>query len=275
MADRVKLLAIQHLRLDGKILTNDDLLSDYSQMLVRFIEIVPDQEESLKLALETRDLVSCVQCLTTIWDLLIRINANDLAEWCLKQINEFKKMTGETIVDHEKIEADITNFITILSTLSIDIQMALYQWAAPAPVTPAPAAPKVVTREKVKEKRGPSEKIILAVDDAPFFLTTLKSCLRRLPYKLFCVTSGAAALRFLQDNDPDLFVLDIEMPEMNGHELARRIKQGGHQAPIIFLTGNATEKNVKKALEAGAAGFIVKPINDELVVNKIKKFMED
>ena len=281
MVDRTKLLSIPHLKFDAKILNNDNLLSDYSQLLVKFTETIPEQEESLKLAMETQDHVSYLQCLAAIWDKLEKIQANDLAEWCLKQIYEFKKMTNEKNVDYEAVTAEMTNFLTVLSTLSIDIQMTLYQWApvpapTPAPAAPVPTAQKEVTPEKPRpaKPKKPTERIILAVDDAPFFLTTLKSCLQRLPYKLFCVTSGAAALRFLQEHDPDLFILDIEMPEMNGHELAQRIKQGGHQAPIIFLTGNATEKNVKKALEAGAADFIVKPINDEMVVNKIKKFME-
>ena len=270
MVDRRKLLAIPHLKFDGKILTNDNLLSDYSQLLVKFIEIVPEQEEALKLAMETRDHVSYVQCLATIWDMLAKINANDLAAWCLNQIDEFKKLAGQASVDHEKITADMTGFLTILSTLSIDIQLALYQWAPERPEQKEPAPKKI---QEKKPATQPHEKIILAVDDAPFFLTTLKSCLRSVPYKLYCVTSGDAALRFLKEHDPDLFILDIEMPGMNGHELAIKIKQAGHQAPIIFLTGNATEKNVKRALEAGAADFIVKPINDELVVNKIKKYL--
>ena len=237
MIDRGRLLAITHLKFDGRMVANDSQLSEYVRSLVKFTETVPEREEKLKLAMETQDYASFSQCLADILDMLEKIQAKDLAERCLKQIDELKKMTDEQNVDHESVVAEMTGFLTIMSSLSIDIQMALYQW-------PAAGEQKEETPEKAPEAKPaappkdipPGEKIILAVDDAPFFLTTLKNCLRHAPYKLFCVTSGAAALRFLKENEPSLFILDIEMPQMNGHELARRIKENGHRAPIIFLT---------------------------------------
>jgi CheY-like chemotaxis protein len=119
-----------------------------------------------------------------------------------------------------------------------------------------------------------SEKNILAVDDTEFFLRTLKTLLQDTPYKLTCITSGKVALNFLQKNHPDLFILDIDMPEMNGYELAMRIRECGQQAPIIFLTGNTTQKSVEKAHMVGASDFIAKPVNKDQVLQRINKFIQ-
>ena len=64
------------------------------------------------------------------------------------------------------------------------------------------------------------------------------------------------------------------MPEMNGYDLARKIRESGHTAPIIFLTANSSHKHVMKAIEAGAVDFIVKPINRIQVISKIEKVLK-
>jgi len=114
-------------------------------------------------------------------------------------------------------------------------------------------------------------KIILAVDDTPFFLNTLKSLLADMPYKLICVTSGKDALRVIGTKQPDLFILDIEMPDMDGYELAGKIREAGQTAPIIFLTGNTAPEYAEKALEKGASALVTKPIQKEILVAEIIK----
>jgi CheY-like chemotaxis protein len=117
------------------------------------------------------------------------------------------------------------------------------------------------------------QKLILAVDDASFILQTLKMHLSEQPYKLVCVTSGADALRFIEKRTPDLYLLDVEMPEMNGYELALEIMTLGKKAPIIFLTGNSDKESVAKAMMVGAVDFIIKPINKEQVLSRIAKVL--
>ena len=117
------------------------------------------------------------------------------------------------------------------------------------------------------------QKLILAVDDAPFLLQTLKMHLSDSPYKIVCVTSGADALRFIEKKTPDLYILDVEMPEMDGYELAMNIMELGKKAPIIFLTGNSDKESVAKALTVGASDFIIKPINKEQALSRIAKVL--
>jgi CheY-like chemotaxis protein len=117
------------------------------------------------------------------------------------------------------------------------------------------------------------EKNILAVDDTAFFLTLLKNSLQDTDYKLTCVISGKDALKYLEKHQPDLFLLDIEMPEMNGYELAAKIKETKCKAPIIFLTGNTEGEYSTNAVKAGAVDFIVKPMDKKNLIEKIKKYI--
>jgi len=202
-----------------------------------------------------KDFFSFSGCLSDIRDMLILIRADELAEECLKLIN------GLSTIKYEKVEARMTFLLSVLTMLSIDIQMAVYK-------DEEDGEPLLCDAADLQEGW---KKRILAVDDNAFFLDTLKHALQETDYKLTCVNSGITALRFLQNNSPDLFILDIDMPEMNGYELAQKIRAYGKKAPIIFLTGNATQEYVIKAINAGAADFIVKPITQKHVIERIDK----
>jgi len=116
--------------------------------------------------------------------------------------------------------------------------------------------------------------LILAVDNAVMFLSTLKRMLEDEPYELQCETSAEEALRFLESNRVDLIFLDIEMPDMDGYELARIIKRNGHSAPILFITANSDKEYLDKALEAGAAGLLVKPLRRNQLMEKLKEHLK-
>ena len=260
MVDKGRLLKIANLNVAGEIEKMDDTqLSEYVQSLNSFIEKFPALEEKFKTDFGTRDYELIFEGLISVCDLLRKIRADVLAEEGLNQINQIRN-------NEEGIsEAGITGFFAAVSALSIDIQMAMFSTQTKEKDPP----PK-------KKEDGPGRKItsILAVDDVTFFLGTLQTLLKDTGYKLTCVSTGAAALRFLRENSPDLFLLDIEMPEMNGYELAKKIRENGHKAPIIFLTANSSHKHVMKAIEAGAADFIVKPINKTQVTSKIEKVLK-
>jgi CheY-like chemotaxis protein len=249
-----RLLAISELKLVGRIeQMSEEQLNKYAQALESFVEDFPINEKRLKIALEARDYDSVAKHLAAIGDMLEKIYADDMASECQRQIIGLKN------AKHGKIEAFATYFLKLISMLSIDIQMAGYNGAENMPVV---------------DDTGMSERIsILAVDDTEFFLRTLRSLLQdNAHYKLTCTTSGTAALKFLQKNHPNLFILDIDMPDMDGYELAQKIRAIGQTAPIIFLTGNSTRESVEKALKVGAADFIVKPISRAQVLERITKF---
>jgi len=117
------------------------------------------------------------------------------------------------------------------------------------------------------------KKNILLVDDSDTMLHILRGFFKDTQYRLICAISGRMALSFLSKNQPDLFILDIEMPEIDGYELACKIRQAGQNAPIIFLTGNSTKEYLEKALEVGASDFIAKPICREKLFDRINKLL--
>jgi len=265
MICKERLLAISELKLAGIQKMDEHKLNNYVNSLNAFADGFPVLEEKIKSAMEAKDYAGLSKCLADMRDLLTAIHVVDMADECTKQIRDLKN------VKHEKLEAFMSYFLTSLSMLSIDIQMAELKEQDELGIPESQATfeqkPSAAT-DQLKDK-----KIILAVDDTPFFLTTLKNILQDADYKLICVTSGSDALKSLEKHHPDLFLLDIEMPEMNGYELAAQIRKKGEKAPIVFLTGNAKRENVVKAVEAGAADFIVKPVNKEEVLAKIKRYI--
>ena len=121
-------------------------------------------------------------------------------------------------------------------------------------------------------------KRIVAVDDCNVILKTLKNMLDNEAYDVHPFSSGKRALQFLTQKDqiPDLIILDIEMPEMNGHVLLERIKQMEHLegVPIIFLTANSEKKQVVKAVTGGANDYVVKPLDKDILMKKIRSLLK-
>ena len=117
-------------------------------------------------------------------------------------------------------------------------------------------------------------KKILAVDDRPEILSFISGALKG-HYKVFGVTGGKAALKVMESQSPDLFILDIDMPEMDGYQLAGIVRStAGHElTPIIFLTGNSSREHVLKAIKAGCNDFIVKPTSHDNLLVKVGKYL--
>jgi putative two-component system response regulator len=125
-------------------------------------------------------------------------------------------------------------------------------------------------KQELEEK--PRKLKILCVDDTAFMLQTLSSILSDT-YEVFSLTKGKLVERFLKNTTPDLFLLDYNMPEMNGFEVVPIIRsfEEHKDTPIIFLTALGNEDNVKTAVLLGACDFVVKPVNAEVLREKIAK----
>src|ERR1700758_3928296 len=104
---------------------------------------------------------------------------------------------------------------------------------------------------------------IIVVDDQPANLKLLEEMLKVGGYKIRSFPRGRMALAAAAQNPPDLFLLDINMPEMNGYEVCERVKSDPalSDAPVIFLSAlNANEEKVK-AFHTGGADYIPKPFS--------------
>ncbi|OUS24416.1 hypothetical protein A9Q99_24725 [Gammaproteobacteria bacterium 45_16_T64] len=118
---------------------------------------------------------------------------------------------------------------------------------------------------------------ILLVDDKRANLVALESLLEELDVEILCATSGPEALSLLLKNDVSLVLLDVQMPDMDGYEVAelmRSRKQTG-SIPIIFVTAiNHEETHVFKGYESGGVEFLSKPIDPFILISKVKVFLE-
>lgn len=113
---------------------------------------------------------------------------------------------------------------------------------------------------------------ILLVDDTPDDLALMSSLLKEF-YKVKIADNGEKAMKIAtSDSPPDLILLDIMMPGMDGFEVCWRLKHDHStlNIPIIFLTGKTEVEDEKKGLELGAVDFITKPINPEIVMARVK-----
>ena len=112
--------------------------------------------------------------------------------------------------------------------------------------------------------------VILAVDDTPENLDVVKGLLSSR-FIVKAAVNGMMALKIAEKKPPDLILLDIRMPQMDGFEVCRRLKANVTTAaiPVIFLTGESDAASEADALEVGAAGYVTKPIDPDTLLAKI------
>ena len=116
---------------------------------------------------------------------------------------------------------------------------------------------------------------VLAVDDTPTNIDVVKGVLSQ-DYFVPAAVNGKAALKFLEKKKPDLILLDIMMPEMDGYEVCRRIKENPatDDIPIIFLTAKTEVEDETKGLSMGAVDYITKPISPPILQARVKNHLE-
>lgn len=111
-------------------------------------------------------------------------------------------------------------------------------------------------------------KILLADDDVDMVDVTAYA-LRREGYSIIVATDGAQALRRWRADDPDLVLLDIGMPRINGFEVCRRIRQAA-STPVIMLTGSSDEDHVVQGYGHGADDYVTKPFSAKQLALRIR-----
>jgi len=116
---------------------------------------------------------------------------------------------------------------------------------------------------------------ILIIDDIPANLRTLGTVLAK-EFKLQIATSGAMGLDLAGQSPPDLILLDVMMPEMNGYETCRRLKDDPQlrKIPVIFVTALADDEDESTGLALGAADYITKPVRVEIARQRIRNLLE-
>jgi putative two-component system response regulator len=117
---------------------------------------------------------------------------------------------------------------------------------------------------------------ILLVDDNTANLQVLREALEPLGSKMLIAKSGASAFSIIEKAVPDLVLLDVMMPEMDGYEVCRRLKasEATRHIPVLFLTALGDPEDEAKGLALGAVDYITKPINPDLVRARVRNHLE-
>lgn len=119
------------------------------------------------------------------------------------------------------------------------------------------------------------KQVILVVDDNPENIDVLVGILKG-PYKIKAATSGEKALKAIHKTPPDLILLDIVMPEMDGFQVLQNLKQDSatKEIPVVFVTGMNEPGEQERGLKMGAAGYLSKPVNPDDVLQLVHQIFE-
>ncbi len=111
---------------------------------------------------------------------------------------------------------------------------------------------------------------ILVVDDEPAILQIIQERLEREGFAVHTAGSGEEALASVEAGAPDLIILDLMLPGIDGFDVLRAVRQAGHQVPVIVLTARDDQVDVVVGLELGADDYIVKPFNPRELAARVR-----
>jgi two-component system KDP operon response regulator KdpE len=110
---------------------------------------------------------------------------------------------------------------------------------------------------------------ILLVDDEPNIQTAVRPLLTSSGYEVISAITGRGALEAVERHDPDVVVLDLGLPDMDGVDVCRMIRDG-RSVPVIVLSARGSEKDKVRALDAGADDYVTKPFGSEELLARIR-----
>ncbi len=123
----------------------------------------------------------------------------------------------------------------------------------------------------LKSPSGPHMKTILIVEDIELNIDLLTQLLED-EYSLLVARDGEQGVALTEQYHPDLVLMDISLPVMDGYEATRRIRQSFPSLPVIGLSAHAMSGDIEKALAAGCIDYLTKPIDEDLLLEKLKKY---
>jgi DNA-binding response OmpR family regulator len=118
-------------------------------------------------------------------------------------------------------------------------------------------------------------KRVLIVDDEPDILKTAIFRLKKAGYEIITAKDGKTGVELAKKEKPNLILLDVRLPLMDGYEVCQRLKSDDNfkKIPVIFLTASVANKIADKIKEFGAEDYIIKPFEPEELLDKVKKYI--
>ncbi len=126
-----------------------------------------------------------------------------------------------------------------------------------------------------EKENAMKEMKVLLVDDEQKFVETLSERLQMRDLENETVYNGEQALSFVDDKEPDVMVLDLKMPGIDGMEVLRQVTRKFPKIRVIILTGHGTDRDEEESRRIGVFDYLKKPVDIEVLVNRIKAAYRD
>jgi DNA-binding response OmpR family regulator len=123
------------------------------------------------------------------------------------------------------------------------------------------------------ESHGVSGSRILIVEDEPALVRGLKDAFESKGFEVLTAQDGAAGIRLALEASPDLILLDIMLPRVNGYEICRMVRERGIETPILMLTAKGQEEDIILGLNLGADDYIAKPFRIGELIARVNAFL--
>ncbi|MCE2961935.1 MAG: response regulator transcription factor [Chitinophagales bacterium] len=116
---------------------------------------------------------------------------------------------------------------------------------------------------------------LLLVDDEPNILLSLDFLMRKNGFQVLLARNGTEAMQLLKEQTPDLVILDIMMPDVDGYQICQFIKGDEilQSTKVIFLSAKSKESDIAKGLELGADAYMTKPFANKALLEKVKELI--
>ena len=116
---------------------------------------------------------------------------------------------------------------------------------------------------------------LLLVDDEPNILLSLDFLMRKNGFQVLLARNGTEAMQLLHEQTPDLVILDIMMPDVDGYQICQFIKGDAKlkSTKVIFLSAKSKESDIAKGLELGADAYMTKPFANKALLEKVKELV--
>ena len=119
------------------------------------------------------------------------------------------------------------------------------------------------------------KKKILIVDDEPSIVMTLEYTFKKKDFEVFIARDGSEALTILEGNQPDVVLLDIMMPNVDGYQTLKQIRSNNslRNTKVVFLTAKTKASDIEKGLKLGADKYLLKPFSVKKIVSEILELL--
>ncbi len=115
---------------------------------------------------------------------------------------------------------------------------------------------------------------VLVIDDAAFIRMRVEKFLERQGFEIFLAEDGKSGLELFKKEKPDVVLLDVTMPDMDGIEVLKQIKEVDKDAKVIMLTNVDQQETIMETVKLGAKGFMKKPFDEDKLLDKITKLIK-